>query len=380
MVLQFSIIVTGNYNFFNLLTIALLLKSWEEDKFDKFEDKVLSSEESLPDDNSRTDGNIGSGSGRDSDTNAPFELTNNSASFTVDQAHFFDEVDKSGPFISIVKAVVISLTAFEKSNLGIIIQYLMALGFIFFSCWRMLYIYRVDTTSLDVNNYDAFWEINNIALLTKYEDIEAFIEPICVSAIVLCCSGVLISCLMRMHFLLASPDGKKTDGLKAFWECLLVLCMAVTGVIWICVAAVPLGSFFNVTAYLPPGTIAIYRHTQRFQVVSGYGLFRQMTGVAPSVQYAVQSAAGTAKWKKGKQKIEQRPVLPPSIVARPEIIVEGFDEDSSTWKEIPFMYKPTSVYQVPPWVAPHQPRLDWQMWFAALGTYHQNPWFIHLIG
>ena len=25
-----------------------------------------------------------------------------------------------------------------------------------------------------------------------------------------------------------------------------------------------------------------------------------------------------------------------------------------------------------------QPRLDWQMWFAALGTYRQNPWFVGL--
>lgn len=29
--------------------------------------------------------------------------------------------------------------------------------------------------------------------------------------------------------------------------------------------------------------------------------------------------------------------------------------------------------------APHQPRLDWQMWFAALGSYNHNPWFVHLI-
>lgn len=28
--------------------------------------------------------------------------------------------------------------------------------------------------------------------------------------------------------------------------------------------------------------------------------------------------------------------------------------------------------------APHQPRLDWQMWFAALGTYKQNPWLMSL--
>ena len=29
--------------------------------------------------------------------------------------------------------------------------------------------------------------------------------------------------------------------------------------------------------------------------------------------------------------------------------------------------------------APHQPRLDWQMWFAALGGYHNNPWLVNLV-
>ena len=29
--------------------------------------------------------------------------------------------------------------------------------------------------------------------------------------------------------------------------------------------------------------------------------------------------------------------------------------------------------------APHQPRLDWQMWFAALGSYEHNPWLVNLV-
>jgi hypothetical protein len=32
----------------------------------------------------------------------------------------------------------------------------------------------------------------------------------------------------------------------------------------------------------------------------------------------------------------------------------------------------------PKFVAPHQPRLDWQMWFAALGSYRENPWLINV--
>jgi hypothetical protein len=35
--------------------------------------------------------------------------------------------------------------------------------------------------------------------------------------------------------------------------------------------------------------------------------------------------------------------------------------------------------KAPTWAAPHQPRLDWQMWFAALGTYRHNPWFVSLL-
>jgi hypothetical protein len=59
---------------------------------------------------------------------------------------------------------------------------------------------------------------------------------------------------------------------------------------------------------------------------------------------------------------------------RPEIIVEGSD-DSKTWKAYEFRYKPGDVRRAPPWVAPHQPRLDWQMWFAALDSFDQSPWF-----
>ncbi|TMG82138.1 MAG: lipase maturation factor family protein [Betaproteobacteria bacterium] len=32
-----------------------------------------------------------------------------------------------------------------------------------------------------------------------------------------------------------------------------------------------------------------------------------------------------------------------------------------------------------PWNIPHQPRLDWQMWFAALGDARANPWFQNLM-
>jgi predicted DCC family thiol-disulfide oxidoreductase YuxK len=62
---------------------------------------------------------------------------------------------------------------------------------------------------------------------------------------------------------------------------------------------------------------------------------------------------------------------------RREIVIEGSD-DGVNWKAYEFRYKPGDVTRRPGFVEPHQPRLDWQMWFAALGDYRQNPWFINL--
>jgi hypothetical protein len=61
--------------------------------------------------------------------------------------------------------------------------------------------------------------------------------------------------------------------------------------------------------------------------------------------------------------------------SRPEIVVEG-SEDGNEWKPYEFRYKPGDPMRRPPWVAPHQPRLDWQMWFAALGELEGERWFV----
>lgn len=58
---------------------------------------------------------------------------------------------------------------------------------------------------------------------------------------------------------------------------------------------------------------------------------------------------------------------------RHEITIQGSD-DGFTWKTYVFHYKPGPLDRRPPWVAPYQPRLDWQMWFAALGSFEGNPW------
>lgn len=60
--------------------------------------------------------------------------------------------------------------------------------------------------------------------------------------------------------------------------------------------------------------------------------------------------------------------------SRPEIIIEG-SHDGRTWLAYEFKFKPGSLSRRPGFVAPHQPRLDWQMWFAALSDYRHNQWF-----
>ena len=87
-------------------------------------------------------------------------------------------------------------------------------------------------------------------------------------------------------------------------------------------------------------TLAAEAWLQPFRTVSSYGLFAVMT------------------------------------TERREIVVEGSD-DGVTWLPYEFPDKPGDVERRPTFVAPHQPRLDWQMWFAALGGYRENVWFVH---
>ena len=65
---------------------------------------------------------------------------------------------------------------------------------------------------------------------------------------------------------------------------------------------------------------------------------------------------------------------------RYEIVVEGTNESdyrTGQWKEYEFKGKPGDIMRMPPQIAPYHLRLDWLMWFAAMGQYDQYPWFVH---
>jgi len=116
---------------------------------------------------------------------------------------------------------------------------------------------------------------------------------------------------------------------------------------------------------VPQWAMTEYQRTSKWQISASYGLFRSMTGVGSmdeSFDSAVHGWAG----------------LPPAIVRTPVVVIEG-TQDKKTWHEIEFRYKPGDVNLPPRRTAPHQPRLDWQMWFAALGSYSNNPWLLNLM-
>jgi predicted DCC family thiol-disulfide oxidoreductase YuxK len=119
------------------------------------------------------------------------------------------------------------------------------------------------------------------------------------------------------------------------------------GAIAVIVVTLPINAWLIFTAFKPeapwPHTLAaVYGRLEAFRIANGYGLFRVMTK------------------------------------DRREIVVEG-SSDGIDWLPYEFKWKPGDVMRAPGWCAPHQPRLDWQMWFAALETPQQNPWFSGLV-
>ncbi len=68
---------------------------------------------------------------------------------------------------------------------------------------------------------------------------------------------------------------------------------------------------------------------------------------------------------------------------RNEIIIEGTDsempDETAPWREYEFKGKPGDPAQMPPLVSPYHYKLDWQMWFAAMGPYQYQPWFVPFV-
>jgi hypothetical protein len=67
---------------------------------------------------------------------------------------------------------------------------------------------------------------------------------------------------------------------------------------------------------------------------------------------------------------------------RYEIVIEGTDDEpgpQARWLEYDFPCKPGNVARRPCVTSPYHRRLDWQMWFAAMGDAGRQPWLVHLV-
>jgi hypothetical protein len=68
---------------------------------------------------------------------------------------------------------------------------------------------------------------------------------------------------------------------------------------------------------------------------------------------------------------------------RPEIVFEGTEDAVITgdtkWKEYEFKAKPGDPNRRPVFIAPYQPRIDWQIWFAAMASPGEYPWTLHFV-
>ena len=68
---------------------------------------------------------------------------------------------------------------------------------------------------------------------------------------------------------------------------------------------------------------------------------------------------------------------------RPVIIFEGSNSDdpatATDWKEYPYLGSPWDPKLPPSQIAPYQPHLDWQLWFAAMASPEEYPWTWNLV-
>ncbi|HEV2489928.1 MAG TPA: lipase maturation factor family protein [Candidatus Acidoferrales bacterium] len=117
---------------------------------------------------------------------------------------------------------------------------------------------------------------------------------------------------------------------------------------WMAIAAISFAWVFYATTaqllwmlkpdlYLPRSPIAAL---EPFRIANQYGLFGSMT------------------------------------LGRYEIEFQGSNDNGRTWVAYPFRYKPQALNEPPGLYAPYQPRFDWNLWFASLGSWREYPFVV----
>jgi hypothetical protein len=111
--------------------------------------------------------------------------------------------------------------------------------------------------------------------------------------------------------------------------------LSLTGFILFCIFYVTMAELIWMFSALPLPTAPVAA-LEPFRIANRYGLFGVMT--------------------RGRYEIE----------------FQGSD-DGKTWVAYPFRYKPQDLSTAPGLYAPYQPRFDWNLWFASLGSWQDYP-------
>jgi len=146
--------------------------------------------------------------------------------------------------------------------------------------------------------------------------------------------------------ILAAPSSQSTDeppakmaGARDLWQNIrrwlapLRVSVAAVLLVWIFYSTTVQMIWMITPAPLPTSPVALL---DPFRIANRYGLFAVMTR------------------------------------SRYEIEFQG-SNDGQTWTAYPFRHKPQELDKPPRIYAPYQPRLDWNLWFASLGEWRDNP-------
>jgi hypothetical protein len=303
---QVGIILSGNYAYFNLLTIVLALASFAGgERKAVYKKTVVEKEEKETDD---TDGE------------AARTLENNKAKALPVLQHSMAMI---ATHLSFIFFTICAVNMFEPSKDGV----------------------KLRGSSKNVNKR-----------LTKFLDIAVPVSRTYLILVAVPLTYAYRSILAKITKNKKALNGNKDKAMKKIASFTLQRCRDVLLMAYLLIVTAPMGeiapnkkvekahpSLRANAQFLDTTTSAIQRHVPTYvrRITSGYGLFRSMTGVGDD----------------GK-------------VARREIIFEIAPDaekvEDIEWTELEFKHKPGDMRKRPSFVAPHQPRLDWQMWFAAL--------------
>lgn len=268
----------------------------------------------------------------------------------------FDSLEQVG-------AIVTLFAIFRKMDDSVYFRNLQRVAVVAFTAASARYLFSLRLP----DGPEPWWARLELSVAVPYSQLIPWLLPSCLAAVGTCCCCAIGSPALHQyqHYTSSLRASASPSTLRSRAASLVRYtgdwALRVIAVLWILLSAVPLQSVADITPWLPHTTLHMFNAVQSFKISNSYGLFRSMTGVGKRL-------ADTPRFGG----------LPISKVSRPEIILEACDALLNC-SEISFKYKPGDLLRPPPIVAPHQPRLDWQMWFAALSDYQHNAWLVNLV-